>query len=271
VFDDEFNDEEELEWKTHRRVMYFLGKGFKYTVWAASVYFFYHLYVVAKKDRPEEAAGVHKYFLDQAMKLNGFIQDMTMVLTRPPIDKLLPNPPPLPPGAIWPKTIILNLRGTLVHSEYKFGEGFQFRKRPGLNAFLKKLSTMYEVVVFGDEESVMVNELCEALDPQYQIFSGRFGHEHTLLKDGKYIKDLSYMNRDVNKIVVIDVDDAKVAYHKDNVILLPPWEGDKEDRALIDLVPFLEHLAKHGNDVKQELQLFTRDRTAERFNEIQRA
>ncbi len=52
-----------------------------------------------------------------------------------------------------------------------------------------------------------INEICEALDPKYQIFSGRFGHEHTLLKDGKYVKDLSYMNRDVKKIVVIESDE----------------------------------------------------------------
>jgi len=53
---------------------------------------------------------------------------------------------------------------------------------------------MYEIVIFGNEEVMTINELCEALDPNYQIFAGRFGHEHTLLKDGKYIKDLSYMN-----------------------------------------------------------------------------
>ena len=271
MVDDEFNEDEDQQWDTHRRILYFLGKGFKYTVWAASAFFFYHMWVVHKQDNPEKATLVNPYFLTQALRFKDFIATMTLALTRPPIDQLLPSPPPLPPGAVWPKTIILNLRGTLVYSEYKFGEGFEFRKRPGLSAFLKKLSTMYEVVVFGDEEATTVNELCEALDPQYQVFSGRFGHEHTLLKDGKYIKDLSYMNRDVNKIVVIEADDSKVAYHKDNVILLPAWEGDREDRALIDLMPFLEHLSKHQHDVKTELQLFTRDKTAQRFNEVQKA
>lgn len=105
------------------------------------------------------------------------------------------------------------------------------------------MSWLYEVVVFGNEESMTINEICEALDPKYQIFSGRFGHEHTLLKDGKYVKDLSYMNRDVKKIVVIESDEEWVAFHKDNVIVLPEFNGDPDDWALIDLIPFLEHLA----------------------------
>lgn len=41
------------------------------------------------------------------------------MLTRPPMEKLLFDRPPLPPGAAYPKTIVLNMRGTLVHSEYK--------------------------------------------------------------------------------------------------------------------------------------------------------
>ena len=51
-----------------------------------------------------------------------------------------------------------------------------------------------------------------------RIFSGMLGHEHTLLKDGRCIKDLSYMNRDIEKIIVIDVSDEKIALHKDNVL-----------------------------------------------------
>jgi len=101
----------------------------------------------------------------------------------------------------YPKTLIIGLRGVSVRSEYKLGLGFEFKKRPGLNTFLQRLAGRYEVVVFGDEESSLVQEICEALDPHGQIIAGRIGHESTLLKDGKYIKDLSYMNRDIKDIV----------------------------------------------------------------------
>jgi len=65
---------------------------------------------------------------------------LRLLLTRPPVSKLLQDIPPLPPGAAYPKTLVLNLRGTLIHSEYKFGTGFEILKRPGLSVFLSRLS-----------------------------------------------------------------------------------------------------------------------------------
>jgi len=69
---------------------------------------------------------------------------------------------------------------------------------------------------------------------------GRLGRETTLLKNGEYIKDLSYMNRPVKEMVYIDFQDVSVPYHKDNLLILPKWEGDHMDRELYDIMPFLE-------------------------------
>jgi len=75
---------------------------------------------------------------------------LTILLTRPPVDKLLMDRPPLPPGYGNPKVLVLNLNGTLIHSEYKFGVGFELLKRPGLAMFLSTMARNYEVVIFGD-------------------------------------------------------------------------------------------------------------------------
>ena len=72
------------------------------------------------------------------------------------------------------------------------------------------------------------------------MIHGRLGRESTLLKNGQYIKDLSYMNRNLKDIIYIDFSDEKVAMHKDNCLVLPRWEGDKGDRELYDILPFLE-------------------------------
>lgn len=71
---------------------------------------------------------------------------------------------------------------------------------------------------------------------------GRLGRESTLLKNGKYIKDLSYLNRDLKDVIYIDFDDEKAEFHKDNVIILPRWDGDSNDRELYDIMPFLESI-----------------------------
>lgn len=85
-----------------------------------------------------------------------------------------------------------------------------------------------------------MNDICEALDPNYQMIIARLGRESTLLKNGKYVKDLSYMNRDLKDVIYIDFDDEKAEFHKENVIILPRWEGDSNDRELYDIIPFLE-------------------------------
>lgn len=73
-----------------------------------------------------------------------------------------------------------------------------------------------------------------------EMIAGRFGRENTLLKDGKYIKDLSYLNRPIREVVYVDFSDDAIEYHKENCIILKQFDGDKADRELIDLLPFLE-------------------------------
>ena len=51
----------------------------------------------------------------------------------PPLKKLLPDAPPPPPGYIMPKTLVLDLKGTLVHTSYVLGHGHEVMKRPGLD------------------------------------------------------------------------------------------------------------------------------------------
>jgi hypothetical protein len=111
------------------------------------------MYLLKKTEKPETGFLASDLFLNFARAGDHFYYDMKMLFTRPPVEKLLPDRPPLPPGAAYPKTLVLNLRGTLVHSEYKFGTGFEVVKRPGLSMFLQRMSRKYEVVIFGDEES----------------------------------------------------------------------------------------------------------------------
>ena len=116
--------------------LYILGKLFKYSVWTYTTIFFYHYYLVKKTAKPEEGFLAIEFFLKLAKRVDWHVYDIYLLLTEPPVRKLLGEKPPLPPGAVFPKTLILNLKGTLVHAEYKFGEGFSYSKRPGLTNFL---------------------------------------------------------------------------------------------------------------------------------------
>jgi hypothetical protein len=78
--------------------------------------------------------------------------------------KMLPDRPKMA-GYVHPKTLVMNLNGTLVYQKYNLGVGLEVFKRPGLSTFLQRMSRQYEIVIFGLGESGTINEICEALDP----------------------------------------------------------------------------------------------------------
>ena len=101
------------------------------------------------------------------------------------------------------------------------------------------------------------------------MIMARLGREVTLLKNGKYIKDLSYLNRDIKDIVYIDFSDEKTEFHPENVIILPRWEGDLNDRELYDIIPFLDNLgSSHGSDVRDEIKKYGREGTGKKYGEL---
>lgn len=81
--------------------------------------FWYHFYLVQKKEKPEEGFAVNATFLDAARWAKFMYEDLTILLTRPPVQSLLMERPPMPPGHVPFKVLVLNLNGTLIHSEYK--------------------------------------------------------------------------------------------------------------------------------------------------------
>lgn len=113
-------------------------------------------------------------------------------MTKPPLEKLLSDP--LHP-IMQPKTLVLNVSGTLLDTEYVFGKGLVLKKRPGLQQFLNKMSRLYEVIIFSDDDSMLLETLLPSLDPRQQIISGYFGQESMVLSGRRYIKDLKYLNR----------------------------------------------------------------------------
>ena len=104
------------------------------------------------------------------------------------------------------------------------------------------------------------------MDPRHRIFSGRFARECLKYREGTFVKDLNYLNRDLRNLIIIEKDINKVQFHTDNAIIIPEFTGNPEDRELIDLIPFLEHLAKkRTSDVRNELNKYGHTDTGKRF------
>ena len=54
------------------------------------------------------------------------------------------------------------------------------------------------------------------------------------------LQDLSALNRDLSKVIMIDCDEKAASDNIRNAIILKKWEGDPQDKTLFDLVPFLQ-------------------------------
>ncbi|EOA86570.1 mitochondrial inner membrane protein required for protein import [Exserohilum turcicum] len=161
--------------------------------------------------------------------------------TEPTFQKLLPDKDKIPGGA--PElTLVLSLEDLLLHSEWSTKHGYRLAKRPGLDYFLRYLSSQYELVIFTSVKSMDADPIIRKLDP-FRLVMWPLFREATRFEKGEYIKDLSYLNRDLSKVIIIDTDPSHVKLQPENAIVLPKWKGDPNDKGLIALIPFLEYLA----------------------------
>lgn len=120
--------------------------------------------------------------------------------TEPTSRTLLPE---VPEAQRAPYTLVLSLEDLMIHSGWTRENGWRTAKRPGIDYFIRYLSQYYELVVFTTVPSAMGDPVVKKLDPFHIIMWPLF-REATKYENGKYIKDLAYLNRPLDKVIMID-------------------------------------------------------------------
>ncbi|EJT97002.1 HAD-like protein [Dacryopinax primogenitus] len=193
----------------------------------------------------EEAAGVGEGVKDawwaRIWRRGGEAMDY---FNRPQWKELLPPPLPFPHGR--PYTLVIDIDDLLVASTWDRQHGWRTAKRPGVDYFLAYMSQFYEIVVFTTQYVYSAQPVLESLDPfstfiQYRLFR----ESARTLPSGQLVKDLSYLNRDLSKVIMLDTVKDYAALQPDNAIVLPKWRGTPGDKGLVGLIPFLESIAIH--------------------------
>lgn len=202
-------------------------------------------------------------------RMNARLGSLFTFFSEPVFENLLP--PPAPEPYRRPLTLVLTLDDLLIHSEWDTKHGWRTGKRPGLDYFLGYLSQYYEIVIFGSNSQMFSEKTVAKLDPYHAYVSYALFREACRYKDGKLIKDLSLLNRDLSKVILVDVEDERWALQPENAIPMEPWTGQKDDR-LIQLIPFLEFLATQNiKDVRPVLNSFhDKNHLIEEFQERER-
>lgn len=117
--------------------------------------------------------------------------------------------------------------------------------------------------------------VCDLLD-KHKTFEHRLFREHCVHHRGNYVKDLSRLGRDVSQVcvggrlrygclpglaltpparqtIIVDNSPASYLFHPDNAVPVVSWFDDTTDRELLDLIPFLEDVARVA-DISKVLQ-----------------
>lgn len=132
-------------------------------------------------------------------------------------------------------------------------------ERPGLGAFLRRIRTFSEVVLFTAGLEDYAAPICDEIERRYGPFCHRLYRPATVHSDVyPCIKDLSRLGRDLGRCVLVD--DTPLAFFRqpDHGVPVLQFRGDPDDRILTEAVaPLLESLA-NVVDVSQPL--------ARRFN-----
>ncbi|KIL61962.1 hypothetical protein M378DRAFT_13166 [Amanita muscaria Koide BX008] len=152
-------------------------------------------------------------------------------------------PPPMPPPHGKPYTLVISLDDLLITSTWDRQHGWRTAKRPGVDYFLAYISQFYEVVIFTTQLSYTAAPVLDKLDRYGFFIQHRLFREHTRSVNGQPVKDLSYLNRDLSKVVCLDSDLEHYNTHPENAIIIPKWKGDPKDSGLIAMIPFLESVA----------------------------
>ena len=170
------------------------------------------------------------------------------------------EPKPLLPSLVETesdkKCLVLDLDETLVHSSFKLIQQADYVvpveiesqthnvyviKRPGVDAFLKRMGELYEIVVFTASLAKYADPVLDMLDIN-KVVKHRLFRESCYNHKGNYVKDLSQLGRLISQTIIIDNSPASYVFHPNNAVPVSSWFNDPHDTELTDLCPFLSDL-----------------------------
>ncbi|KAM4566797.1 mitochondrial import inner membrane translocase subunit TIM50 [Odontesthes bonariensis] len=175
-----------------------------------------------------------------------YFQDYRQMIIEPTSPKLLPDPVK-EPYYQPPYTLVLELTDVLLHPEWSLSTGWRFKKRPGIDYLFQQLAPLYEIVIFTAETGMTAYPLIDSIDPQGFVMYRLF-RDATRYMEGHHVKDVSCLNRDTSKVIVVDWKREAFQLQPFNGMALKKWDGNSEDRTLYDLANFLKTIALSGVD-----------------------
>lgn len=170
---------------------------------------------------------------------------------------LLPPPTPDPYGKI-PRTLVVDFNRTLVYVDWSRQRGFRTRKRPYVDEFLERAARAgYEIILFADEHWDRQAHIEDF--NQRGIINHVLDRSATNFRNGRFVKDLNRLGRDLKRVVVVDKN-WEATLFPENQVKISPFIDDIHDRELQKLAKFLEDISRYNvYDLRTKVEKFNAD------------
>lgn len=165
----------------------------------------------------------------------------------------------LPPVPEPHYTLVIDVKDLLFEEEQPDGTK-RPRKRPGVDRFLGHLAQFYELVLWcSGADPMQDSDRAARLDRRMCFSAYVFYNECTLTEEGHIVKDLVRLNRDMANVVLLASDSQFATFQPQNALIIPPWDGSRDDTTLLDLCYFFEDIASRNpqqTDVRELLKSY---------------
>ena len=138
--------------------------------------------------------------------------------------------------------------------------------RVGLFSFLTLLKPFYEIISFTSASKEYADVIINEIEKKRKFFDFKFYREHCVIYKDTFVKDVSRIGRDIQKIIIIDNNENNFVLNKENGIKISPYYGDDEDNgrlssnkrkdnALLELKKILIMIYKDNyDDIREALK-----------------
>jgi len=177
----------------------------------------------------------------------------------PPMLPVLDSNPKLPPSKIPDAyTLVLDLDETLVHYSEHDGMG-SYEIRPGMYEFIQRMHhNGFEIIIFTAATQDYADWVIDQIDPE-RLIHHRLYRQHALPWGPIFVKDLSRLGRDLDRVLIIDNVQENFMLQPHNGIFILSWYDDPSDTALFALTPLLDELAATRPKVHEILEKYKHD------------
>ena len=118
-------------------------------------------------------------------------------------------------------TLILDLNKTLGY----YNEEGKVILRNGLFSFLDSIKPFYELISFCGEQKYITDGIIKEIEKEKKYFDYNLNRDNCIIYENNLVKDISFIGRDMTKIIVVDDDENCFKLNKENAIKISTFNG----------------------------------------------